>query len=250
MKLKKLLFIGTLVSLIFSCTNYPIKKDSQEKREYFSSSGFALIFEESLYKDKIINKKINNEKLEVLHNLLKRNTSIKIFNPINSKSVETKVTRKTNYPKIFNIVISEKIAAILEIDRNNPFVEVNEIKKNLTFIAKESNTFDEEKNVAEKVPVKDIKMDDITKNKNNNEKEIKKDDNFILVISDFYFEDSANVLMNELMKKSNIKNIHIKKINDKKYRLFVGPFKNFNALKTTYISLNNLGFESLNIYRE
>ena len=32
--------------------------------------------------------------------------------------------------------------------------------------------------------------------------------------------------------------------------LLVGPFKNFNALKTTYISLNNLGFENLNIYKE
>ena len=45
-------------------------------------------------------------------------------------------------------------------------------------------------------------------------------------------------------------NISVKKINDKKYRLFVGPFKNFSALKTTYISLNNLGFESLNVYNE
>jgi len=45
-------------------------------------------------------------------------------------------------------------------------------------------------------------------------------------------------------------NISIKKINNKKYRLFVGPFKNFNALKTSYISLNNLGFEILNIYND
>ena len=45
-------------------------------------------------------------------------------------------------------------------------------------------------------------------------------------------------------------NISVKKINNKKYRLLVGPFKNFNALKTTYISLNNLGFENLNIYTE
>ena len=45
-------------------------------------------------------------------------------------------------------------------------------------------------------------------------------------------------------------NISVKKINNNKYRLLVGPFKNFNALKTTYISLNNLGFESLNIFRE
>ena len=45
-------------------------------------------------------------------------------------------------------------------------------------------------------------------------------------------------------------NISVRKINNKKYRLLVGPFKNFNALKTTYISLNNLGFEDLNIYKD
>ena len=70
------------------------------------------------------------------------------------------------------------------------------------------------------------------------------------MISDFYYLDSANNLKNELVKKIYISNISVKKINDKKYRLLVGPFKNFNALKTTYISLNNLGFESLNIFRE
>ena len=57
-------------------------------------------------------------------------------------------------------------------------------------------------------------------------------------------------LKNELSRKINLTNIMVKKINDNKYRLLVGPFKNFNALKTTYISLNNLGFESLNIYNE
>ena len=45
-------------------------------------------------------------------------------------------------------------------------------------------------------------------------------------------------------------NISVKKINNKKYRLLVGPFKNFNALKTAYISLNNLGFDDLNIYKD
>ena len=45
-------------------------------------------------------------------------------------------------------------------------------------------------------------------------------------------------------------NIYVKKINSKKHRLFIGPFKNFNALKTAYISLNNLGYEHLNVYRE
>ena len=73
---------------------------------------------------------------------------------------------------------------------------------------------------------------------------------FILVISDFYYKDSAVKLKNDLIKKIQLNNITIKKINNNKYRLLVGPFENFNALKTTYISLNNLGFENLNIYTE
>ena len=70
------------------------------------------------------------------------------------------------------------------------------------------------------------------------------------MINDFYFEDSASNLKTELVKKTKKNNISVKKISNNKYRLLAGPFKNFNALKTTYISLNNLGFESLNIYNE
>ena len=55
--------------------------------------------------------------------------------------------------------------------------------------------------------------------------------------------------MNELIKKTNFENIYVKKINNNKYRLLIGPFENFKALKSSYISLNNLGFEDLNIYK-
>ncbi len=92
-------------------------------------------------------------------------------------------------------------------------------------------------------------MDDLSKKEPEIEKEISEKSNFILVINDFYFEDSANNLKIELVKKTGMNNISVKKINNKKYRLLAGPFKNFNALKTTYISLNNLGFEILNIYK-
>ena len=185
-----------------------------------------------------------------MHSLLKKNTPIKIINPANSKVVETKIYKKANYPKIFTIVVSEKIASILELDLDNPFVEVVEVKKNKTFIAKKTNMFEEEKKVAEILPVNEVKMDDLTKVEVKAKKKLNKKSNFILVVSDFYYEDSANNLMKELVKKTKINNISVKKINDKKYRLFAGPFKNFNALKTTYISLNKLGFENLNIYRE
>ena len=69
----------------------------------------------------------------------------------------------------------------------------------------------------------------------------------MIVINDFYYKDSATKLRDELIKKTKFNNIFVKKINNNKYRLLTGPFKNFNALKNSYISLNNLGFDDLNI---
>jgi hypothetical protein len=235
---------------LYSCADYNVNKTMHEKPNlYYSSSGFALIYEDNLYKKKILNKKINNEEIKVMHNLLKMNTAIRIINPANSKVIETKIYKKVNYPKIFTIVVSKKIASILELDLDNPFVEVIEVKKNKTFIAKKTNTYEEEKNVAEKAPVDKIKMDSLTNNKGEVKKKVLKKNNFIILINDYYYEDSAINLKNELLAKTGFSNILVKKISNNKYRLLAGPFKNFNALKTTYISLNNLGFEDLNIYK-
>ena len=251
MNLRKIILIFFCSIALYSCADYKTNEGTQKKeKQYYSSNGFALIYDDELFLQKTINKKINNEDIRVMHSLLKTNTPLKIINPINSKVIETKIYKRAIYPKIFNVVISQKIASILELDANNPFVEIIEIKKNKTFIAKKTNIYEEEKNVAEKAPVDEIKMDDLTYNEQEIKKKVFKNNNFILVINDFYYEDSAINLKNELVKKTKMNNIFVRKINNKKYRLLVGPFKNFNALKTTYISLNNLGFENLNVYRE
>ena len=250
MNLNRIILLFIFACTLFACADHRSQKPKQDiEKKFYFSKGFALIYNDALYKDKVVNKKLNNEKIGIMHNLLKSNTPVKIINPSNSKFIETKIFKKANYPKIFNIVISKKTASILELDADNPYIEIFEIKKNKKFIAKEGKMFEEEKNVAEKAPVDEIQMDDITKIKVEDKKKIDKS-NFILVINDFYYEDSAINLMNELNKKIKLDNISVKKINSQKYRLFIGPFENFNALKTTYISLNNLGFEGLNIYRE
>ena len=249
MNLKKIILLPTFFIILTSCADYKsIKINKKVEKKYYSSSGFALVYASDLYDQKVINKKINNNNIVFMHNTLKVNTSIKITNPINSKVVVAMVNKKIDYPKIFNSVISLKLANLLELDLNNPLIEVTEVKKNKTFVAKKSNTFDEEKNVAGKAPVDDIMMDDLTQKKNKKKKKQSKKYNFILVINDFYYENSALNLKNDIKKKTNLKNISIKKMNNK-YRLLVGPFKNFNALKTTYISLNKLGFDDLNIFR-
>ena len=243
---KKKIITFICIFALYSCAEY--KKDSKIEKKYYSSKGFALIYQDELYDQKIITKKIKNDEIYVLHNFLKLNTPIRIINPNNSKFVEAKVNNKADYPKIFNIVISNQIASELKLDFENPYVEVIEVKKNKTFIAKEGSIFEEEKNVALKVPIDEIKIDDLNESSNKTVEIKSKNQTFRLKINDFYFEKSAIELKNELFKKTKLNNIYIKKINNKQFRLLVGPFKNFNALKIAYISLNNLGFENLNIY--
>ena len=249
-KFSTLIFILTLSS----CANYKVDKpETDAERKYYSSKGFALIYEDSYFKGGVIGKKIQNDKIIVMHDTLKKNTPIKIINPDNSKTVDAKVGKKTFYPKIFNVVISKKVADELELDLENPYIELLEVKLNKTFIAKEAKIFEEERKVDKTVQTGEIEMDDLsnsTLTANTQNKKVTKNEKFIIVISDFYYIDSANNLKKELIKKTQMNNFSVIKISNNKYRLSVGPFKNFKALKSTYISLNNLGFDDLNVYKE
>ncbi len=246
----KLLLLFLL--LINSCAEYSSdNRASKIEKQYYNSKGFALIYDDDLYKSGVVSKKLKDEVNYVMHSTLKRNTPVRIINPENLKFVEAKIFKKADYPGIFNIVISKQIAKTLNLDLDNPYTEVLEIKKNKTFIAKKANTFEEESKVAETAPVDEIKMNNLNTTKSTKSDDLKKkDNNYTLIVSDFYYLDSANNLQKELNKKIKNGKFLIKKINDNKYRLSAGPFKNFNALKSTYISLNNLGFEDLNIYKE
>ena len=51
--------------------NFKIRKEIS-----YSSKGFALIYEDFLYDDKIVNRKLNNEKYHVLHSSLKSMTLV------------------------------------------------------------------------------------------------------------------------------------------------------------------------------
>jgi len=251
MKFNFLITINFIFFVLSSCADYKTaKKINAKEKSFYSSTGFALIYSEDLYIDKIIKKKIDNEKIYVAHNFLKTNTPIVITNPDNSKFLLTKVNKKLEYPKIFNVLVSQKIVDILELDENNPFVEVDEVKKNKKFVAKESNTFDEEKKVAEIAPVDEVEMQDLSQNKTKNKKKKKNIYRYFLIIGDFYYRDSAENLKIELVKNVKTDKFFIKKISKNSHRLALGPFKNFKALKSTYISLNNLGFDNLNIYKE
>ena len=156
-----------MILFMTQCANYEnVKKPQEIDKKYYSSTGFALIYDDSLFDQGILNRKINNNEIIVLHSFLKRNTPVKLTNPDNLMSIDAKVYKNANYPKIFNVVVSKKISTILALDPDNPYIEVVEYKRNKTFVAKESNIYEEEKNVALKVPVNEIKLYDLSKKKN------------------------------------------------------------------------------------
>ena len=235
---------------LFSCTQDMkiIKKHSKVKvREpTYSSKGFALIYEDSIFERKIVNKKLNNDQNYVLHSFLKNNTLVSISNPFNSKSLTAKVRKTYKYPSIYNIVITKKMADNLDLDINNPYVEVLTIKKNDKFIAKKASIFEEEKNVANKAPVTSININDLSVSTPKIEVK-KKKPTYIINIAEFYFLESAEAVKNRFEKKVNLENIKIKKISKNKFKVYFGPYASFNSMKETYFSLNELGFEDLDI---
>ena len=89
MNLSRIILTLICVITLWSCADYSVNKAKQGKeKQYYSSKGFTLIYEDDLYKQKVINKKINNEDIHVMHSFLKINTPIKIINPNNSKIIE------------------------------------------------------------------------------------------------------------------------------------------------------------------
>jgi len=233
---------------LFSCTQDMkiMKKPSKIEEPTFSSKGFALVYDNSVFESNIVDKKLNNGQNYVLHPFLKNNTLVSISNPFNSKSLTAKIRKTINYPSIYNIVITKKMADKLELDINNPYVEVLSIRVNDKFIAKEASIFNEEKKVANKAPITSININDMSSSK----PEIKfkkKKPSYIIDIAEFYFFESAETAKNRFKKEANLENIKIKKISKNKFKVYSGPHAYFNSVKDAYFSLNELGFENLNI---
>ena len=173
MNLAKKIILLCFILLLGACANYITDKPKQIKeKSFYSSIGFALIYNKNLFEEggidkklnnnEIIDNKLNNEQIIAMHSSLKKNTLIQIINPETSKIIETRIYRRAHYPKIFNIVLSKKIATFLELDIDNPYVEIFEVKENKTFIAKEGNIYEEERKVAEVVVVDKVEMDDLS----------------------------------------------------------------------------------------
>ncbi len=230
------------ILILASCSNGTLQKSTIDP---YTSSGFALIYNEEDYNQKIISAKLKNSELEIAHKTIKKNSIIKITNPENKKSVELKVSKKIKYPSFFKIVITEKVAEELALNKNTPFVDIQEKIKNKSFIAKKAVTFSEETKVSDKAPVTKVKIDNISETKESKTKKIKK---FSIIVGNFYSKESAENLIDTLehkyVKKGTLK---VEKVSKNKFRLSAGPYSSINTLKKRYFELNKYGFEDLDI---
>ena len=162
MPYKKILYL-VIILFITNCTTTTLIKNNPDKSilNGFSNKGFALIYNDNLYSEKIVSKKIDERSLIIFQKNLKNNTPVKITNILNNKSIIAKVGKKSNYPRFNNSVLSKRIAKELDLDIDQPYIEILEILENSIFVAKKTKTFDEEKSVAVKAPVNSISINDL-----------------------------------------------------------------------------------------
>tara|TARA_A100001011_G_C14252163_1_gene818391 strand:- start:9 stop:746 length:738 start_codon:yes stop_codon:yes gene_type:complete len=234
-----------LLLLLTSCAqNY----NRQELKKPLNATGFAYIYNEEDFKDNVIKKKLDNNSLQIAHSKLRPGSLIKIINIKTNDSIVLKNSKRFQYPEFYKILITKPVADTLNLSTDLPLVEVLEVKKNKSFIAKKTKIFKEEEKTHSNAPVENVTISNISKNNNNEIKSIK--DNFYIIIAEFYSKNSALLLKKRITQELvnfNSKKLLIKSKKSNKITLLSGPYNSINLMKNDYIQLKDFGFEELNI---
>ena len=234
---------------LFGCKNYSSNKPNNldfKPEKKFRNTGFSLIYDKNLDL-----KKLDNRSLQIFHKSLKSKSLVKITNPSNNKSLIAEVkSNKVKFSNFYNSVITRRIAEALELNLNEPYIEIILISKNSTFVAKKSKTFEEEKEVAEKAPIDGIKISNLNDNLDN---QIKKNSNdkfsYSIKVADFYYKKTAKLMIDRIKTETSITNIKLVKLSKTNYRVLLGPFNDINSLKESFEKMNLLYFENLEILK-
>ena len=228
-----------------SCTAHTTKIDN---RIPYNSKGFAYIFNENDFNEKLIKGKLDNSKFQISNKNLKVGSFVKIINPRTKDSVTVKNSKKIEYPDFYKLIITKKVAEELNLNSELPLVEIIEIKKNKSFIAKKAKIYKEEEKISSNAPVASVKISNISKNKSI-KKNIRKDQ-FYILIGTFYSNETAKFLKKRITKEIpeyDTRKLIIRKKTNKEINLFSGPYKTINLMKNDYIQLKKFGFEELDI---
>tara|TARA_B100000989_G_scaffold219634_1_gene167554 strand:- start:110 stop:862 length:753 start_codon:yes stop_codon:yes gene_type:complete len=245
----KLKLLIIFLFFLNSCDQSLSKKNqiiNIDQNDRYKNLGFALIYNDNLENIK----KIESRSLSIFHRSLKKRSMVKITNPVNGNSLIAQVkSNKVKFSNFYNSILSPRIAEILELDDKEPYVEIVLISGNSSFVAKKAKTFEEESKVAEKAPIDGIQINDLNSKKIN--KKIKKNVKFTysIKVADFYYRDTARLMLNRIKKQADIKNLSIIELSKTKYRLLIGPFDDIKSLQINFDKMNLFNFENLEILR-
>jgi hypothetical protein len=247
--LYRLIKLILLCFFVFSCEQ-SIKDKSNFKKKLLSNkyqnSGFALIYNNNLTNLK----KIEDRSLNIYHKNLKKNSLVKITNPENGKYLIANVkSNRAKFSNFYNSVISLRIAEELELDTSEPLIELVLISKDSTFVAKKAKMFEEEKEVAEKAPVDGIQISDLNKKKIKKKSVNSKIFSYSIKIADFYYKDTALMMIDRIKKETLIKNLRIVRLSETNYRVLIGPFNDIKSLRDSFEKMSSFNFENLQILK-
>ena len=246
---KNFIFLIFFLFISNSTTGYVVKKNNIIFKDNFTNRGFTLVYTDKLYNEKIISNKLDERSLIIFQDNLKKNTQVKITNILNNKSLVAKVGKKSDYPFFNNSVISARIAEQIELDIKEPYIEIEAIPEDSLFVAKKTKTFDEEKKVAIKVPVNNISIDNLNNKKKKKKKYTSQKFSYSIKVADFYFNETAVLMVERINSETDIKKSNIKKISNGNYRVYLGPYSNIYSLQKSYNDIKILDFENIEIIR-
>ena len=243
----RFIIIAILSLFLLSCEqslNTKSKKIEIDFENKYKNSGFALIYNDNL---KGI-KKLEDRSLDIYHKSLKRKSTVKITNKKNGKYLIAVVkSNKIKFSNFYNSIISLRIADELELDLNEPLIDITLVSKNSTFVAKKAKMFDEERRVAEKAPVDGIQINDLNVKKEKKKSDTVKIFSYSIKVADFYYNDSAKLMIDRIKNEVQIKNLTINRLSKTKYRVLIGPFDDIKSLKNAFEKMDYFNFENLEI---
>ena len=181
---------------------------------------------------------------------MRKRSIVKITNPENQKYLIAQVkSNRVKFSNFYNSVLSKRIAEELDLDLDEPYVQILQLSKDSTFIAKKAKMADEERSVAEKAPVDGIQINDLKIKKKKKKNSKIKNFSYSIKVADFYYKDTAKIMVERIKTKTSIKNLRIIKLSQTKYRVLIGPFNDIKSLKNSFEKMNFFEFENLEILR-
>ena len=104
--------------------------------------------------------------------------------------------------------------------------------------------------MAQKAPIDGIKISNLGKKENTvKSKKVDKKFSYSIKIADFYYEKTADLMIQRIKSETSIANIKLIKISKTNYRVLIGPFNDINSLKESFEKMNSLYFDNLEILK-